>query len=85
MEKNRKFSPNSNLKLLDQVREVLRYYHYAFSTEKTYCQWILWFICFYDKKRHPRKMGAAEVERYLSYLATTGNRGVETGIIKMRI
>jgi hypothetical protein len=24
-----KFRPDSNLKLMDQVRQVLRYYHYA--------------------------------------------------------
>ncbi len=55
---------------MDQVRETLRYYHYAMSTEKTYCQWILRYIYFYEKKRHPREMGSREVERFLSYLAT---------------
>ena len=63
MEKEAKFIPDRELKLLDQVRETLRYCHYAFSTEKTYCQWILRYICFYDKKRHPLDMGAREVER----------------------
>jgi len=33
-----KFRPNQNLKLMDQVREVLRYYHFAYRTEQTYCQ-----------------------------------------------
>jgi len=38
-EKNKpKFRPNSGLKLMDQVREVLRYHHYAYRTEQTYCQ-----------------------------------------------
>jgi len=36
MESKKKFTPNPNVKLLDQVRETLRYYHYAMSTEKTY-------------------------------------------------
>jgi hypothetical protein len=27
-------SPNPGLKLMDQVREVLRYYHYAYRTER---------------------------------------------------
>jgi len=78
MESNKKFIPNPDLKLLDQVRETLQYYHYATSTEKTYCQWILRFIVFYDKKRHPKDMGAREVERFLSHLATKGRVAVST-------
>lgn len=70
MESKAKFTPNPKLKLMDQVRETLRYYHYARSTEKTYCQWILRYIYFYEKKRHPGEMGAREVERFLSHLAT---------------
>ncbi len=70
MEKKEKFTPNRNLKLLDQVRETLRYYHYAFSTEKSYCQWILRFIVFYNKERHPKDMGEKEIERFLSHLAS---------------
>ena len=78
MENKKKFIPDQNLKLLDQVREVLRYYHYALSTEKTYCQWILRYICFYDKKTHPHDMGAREVERFLSHLATHEKVSVST-------
>ena len=55
---------------MDQVHEALRYYHYARSTEKSYCQWILRYIYFYDKKRHPKDMDGRDVERYLSHLAT---------------
>lgn len=78
MENKPKFTPNPNLKLMDQVRETLRYYHYAFSTEKTYCHWILRFIYFFDKKRHPRDMGVREIESFLSYLATTEKVAVST-------
>ncbi len=78
MENKQKFRPNSKLKIMDQVRETLRYYHYARSTEKTYCQWILRYICFYDKKRHPKDMGAREVERFLSHLATDGSVAAAT-------
>jgi hypothetical protein len=35
MENKKKFTPNPDFKLLDQVRETLRYYHYSRSTEKT--------------------------------------------------
>ena len=31
--------PNPNLKLRDQVREVLRLKHYAIRTESCYCDW----------------------------------------------
>jgi len=70
MENPRKFRPNPRLRLMDQVLEVLRYYHYARATEKTYYKWILRYICFYDKKRHPKDMGPREVERFLSHLAS---------------
>ena len=32
--------PNPKLKLLDQVREVLRLRHYSIRTEQSYCDWI---------------------------------------------
>ena len=32
--------PNPKLKLMDQVREVLRVKHYAIRTEQAYCDWI---------------------------------------------
>jgi hypothetical protein len=32
--------PNPKLKLMDQVREVLRLKHYAIRTERCYCDWI---------------------------------------------
>ena len=37
--------PNPNLKLLDQVREVLRLKHYSIRTERSYCDWILRTCC----------------------------------------
>jgi len=78
MESKEKFKPNQKLKLLDQVREVLRYHHYALSTEKTYCQWISRFVDFYGKKKHPKDMGSREVERFLSHLATHDNVAAST-------
>ena len=78
MENERKFIPDPELKLMDQVRETLRYYHYARSTEKSYCQWILRYIYFYEAKRHPIEMGAKEVERFLSNLATQGRVAAST-------
>jgi integron integrase len=55
-------------RLLDQVRDKIRTKHYSIRTEKTYIDWIRRFILFHDK-RHPKDMGAAEVEQFLTYLA----------------
>lgn len=57
------------IKLLDQVREKIRFKHYSLSTENTYVSWIKQYILF-NSKRHPSEMGAGEVERFLTYLAT---------------
>lgn len=57
-------------KLMDRVRETLRVHRYALSTERTYCHWIKRFILHHGK-RHPLDMGAAEVEAFLSHLATS--------------
>ena len=73
-----KFRPNPSLKLMDQVREVLRYHHYAIRTESTYCQWILRYIRFFGGKTHPKEMGASHVERYLSHLVTQGKVSAST-------
>ena len=64
------FCPNPELKLLDQVSEVMRFKHYSLRTERTYREWIKRFILFHGK-RHPREMEVFEVERFLSDLATT--------------
>jgi len=71
MENKPKFTPNPKLKLMDQVRQVLRYYHYAYRTEQTYVQWILRFIHFFGGKTHPRDLGTEDIERFLSYLAVS--------------
>jgi len=56
-------------KLMDQVRERLRVLHYSLRTERTYTHWIARYIRHHGM-RHPRDMGAAEVEAFLSHLAT---------------
>ena len=71
METKHNFTPDPGLKLMDQVRQVLRYHHYAITTERTYCKWILRFIYHFDARRHPRDMGAVEIESFLSHLAST--------------
>ncbi len=44
------------MKLLDQVRDVVRKKHYSIRTEQAYVQWIRQFILFHNK-RHPKDMG----------------------------
>lgn len=62
-------TPEQPKKLLDQVRDKIRFKHYSLSTEKTYLAWIKQYIL-YHGKRHPAEMGVVEVERFLTYLAT---------------
>jgi integron integrase len=64
-------------RLLDQVRQVLRVRHYARSTEECYVQWITRFLRFHPR-RHPRDMGAAEVEQFLTHLAVHGQVSAST-------
>ena len=56
-------------KLLDIVRDKIRFKHYSYSTEKTYVHWIKHYIFFHNKK-HPVEMGKEEIESFLTFLAT---------------
>lgn len=60
------------MKLLDQVRDVIRKRHYSIRTEQTYVNWIRQYILFH-KKRHPKDMGEKEISQYISNLATDRN------------
>jgi integron integrase len=64
-------SPNPP-KLLDQVVAKIRFKHYSRRTEQAYTHWIKRYILFHGK-RHPKEMGAAEIEAFLSALATDRN------------
>ena len=64
-------------RLLDQVRDRIRLKHYSIRTEETYVDWIRRFILFHGK-RHPREMGAAEVEAFLTHLAVRGRVSAST-------
>lgn len=55
-------------RLLDQLRTHLRTRHYSIRTEEAYIHWARRFILHHNK-RHPRDMGAVEVEAFLSHLA----------------
>jgi integrase len=64
-------------KLLDQVRDQIRVKHYSIRTETQYVQWLRRFILFHGK-RHPRDMGAPEVEAFLTHLAVEGKVAAST-------
>ena len=64
-------------KLLDQLRETIRQRNYAYKTEQSYANWVRRFILFHNK-RHPREMGVAEIEAFLTDLAVEGQVSAST-------
>ena len=60
MEKPSQFRQNPNARLMDQVRELLRYRHYAYRTEQAFCDWILRYVRSHQAKTHPKNMGKKE-------------------------
>ncbi len=56
------------LRLLDALRERLRYLHYSLRTEEAYVYWVRDFVR-WSGLRHPRELGVAEVQAFLSMLA----------------
>ncbi|MBT8130561.1 MAG: integron integrase [Gammaproteobacteria bacterium] len=56
------------MKLMDQVRNKIRYKQYSLRTEQAYTGWIRRYI-FFHNKRHPAEMGASEIESFLTHLA----------------
>ncbi len=64
-------------RLLDQVRARIRFKHYSIRTEQTYVDWIKRFVRHFGK-RHPREMGADEVQAFLSSLAVEGRVAAST-------
>jgi integron integrase len=69
--------PGQEPRLLDQIRGKIRLKHYSIRTEQAYTDWIKRFILHFGKK-HPRDMGAAEVEQFLTYLAVNGKVAAST-------
>ena len=63
--------------LLAQLRYVIRRKHYSIRTEQAYLQWTKRFILYHGKK-HPKEMGAPEVEKFLTYLAVGLNVAAST-------
>lgn len=55
-------------RLLDQVRERIRYLHYSLRTEEAYVYWVRAYVR-WSGLRHPRELGPAELEAFLGHLA----------------
>jgi integron integrase len=60
--------PLTSERLLDQLRERIRYLHYSIRTEDAYVHWVGAFVRFHGL-RHPAEMAGPEVEHFLSWLA----------------
>jgi integron integrase len=56
-------------RLLDRLRTALRARHYSPRTEAAYCMWVERFIR-YHRMRHPADMAEAEINAFLTHLAT---------------
>jgi integron integrase len=63
----------NQVRLLDRLRETARLRRLSYRTEQSYIRWVRQYILF-NSRRHPREMGAGEVERFLTHLAVS--RGV---------
>ena len=65
------------IKLIENVRNVIRMKHYSIRTEETYISWIKRYI-FFHNKRHPSEMSENEISEFLTYLAVKKNVAAST-------
>lgn len=72
-----RFIPNPKLRFLDQCREVMGFKRFSPRTVEAYIHWIRRFIV-WSGKRHPKEMGAAEVNGFLGHLALHGGVAAST-------
>ncbi len=63
--------------LLQHIRDRVRARHLSYNTEKAYLHWFRRYIRFHNR-RHPRELGRAHVEAFLSSLATQGRVAAST-------
>ncbi len=55
-------------RLLDSLRQKIRYLHYSLRTESAYVHWVRAYIRFHNL-RHPAELSKPEIEAFLSWLA----------------
>ena len=71
--------PNPKLRLMDQMREVLRLRHYSIRTETSYCDWVRRYIRFHKmRSREELTPGEGKIEEFLSDLAVNGQVAAST-------
>ncbi len=63
--------------LIQRYRQELQARHYARRTVETYEQWLRRFLRFH-RLRHPREMGSAEVNAFLTHLAVEAQVSAST-------
>lgn len=64
-------------KRLDLLRDKIRYKHYGIRTEQAYLDWVKRYSLFHGK-RHPKVLGAVEMEHFLTRLAVKRNVSAST-------
>jgi len=71
--------PNPKLKLMDQVREIMRLKHYSLRTERSYADWIRRYVKFHRMRQREELLpGREKVELFLSDLAVNGQVAAAT-------
>jgi len=63
--------------LLSTLRQAIRVRHYSIRTERAYVGWVKRFIRF-NGYRHPEELGAADISRFLTWLAAERNVSAST-------
>lgn len=59
--------PTQPPRFLEQVANAIRLRRMSYRTEQSYVDWAKRFILFHNK-RHPKDMGAPEIEAFLTHL-----------------
>lgn len=84
MENKPKFKPDPKFKLMNQMRQVLCYHHYAYRTKRTYCDQIVRYIKYHGDYTHPTQMdryhyqSIFEPSAYLASLRCNSKAGPES-------
>ena len=69
--------PAKPARFIDCLRLHIRESGLAYRTEQTYIHWVKRFIHFHNK-RHPKEMGVAEIEAFLSYIGVQRHCSIST-------
>ena len=64
-------------RLLDQLRDAIRVRHFSRRTGDAYAYWVKRYVV-QSGRRHPRELGRADVERFLTGLAVRHNVSAST-------